>query len=151
MNKYILPILIAGTFLGGCTPESDQSQPKGSAEDLETMQQTHAVDENGSENHADIVLGVNKVLAKIKELDTNKDDNTDAKSLNANGKQIEEEWDKIEKKVEKSFPEDYKNIEESLYPLIAELKKAEPDVAKVNEWSNQTKAKLDLFRMKAGQ
>lgn len=153
MKKYLLPFLIIGVLLGGCASVPDKSQSGGTkaSEDLEVMQQTHAPDGSGTEKNADIVRGVDKVLSIIKEVEKRMEDTTEAKSLNKIGSQMEEEWDIIEKSVEKTFPEDYTNIEKSLYPLMAELQKTLPDLAKIKDLSDQTKAKLDLFKIKARQ
>jgi iron uptake system EfeUOB component EfeO/EfeM len=61
---------------------------------------------------------------------------------------IEEKWDKIEKQVEEKYPEDYEDIEKSLYPLIAEAKKDTPDSEKLKTLTEETKNKLNQFHEK---
>ncbi|RFU63511.1 hypothetical protein [Peribacillus glennii] len=155
MKKFIFPFMVCVILMvGGCSSGLDHnSQPEGtkSSEDIETMQPTHAADENGNENTDDIVLGVDKVLSIIKEAKQSTERAADPKSLNQIGSRLEEEWDTIEKKVEAKFPEDYINIEKSLYPLMAEMQKPMPDLAKVKELSDQTKGKLDRFQIKTGK
>ncbi|CAH0345827.1 hypothetical protein [Bacillus sp. CECT 9360] len=151
MKKLLVMIMTAVFFLGGCMSEQDQGKELKTSKDIEVMQQTHASDKANSEESDDIVLGVDKVLSIIKEVETAMENSADPKRLHAIGQQMEEEWDTIEKKVEKKFPVDYKSIEESLYPLIAELGKSQHDLAKIKDLSDQTKAKLDLFKIKAKQ
>lgn len=153
MKKYLMPFMLTGMLLSGCAsvPDKKQSEGTNASEDLEVMQQTQPPNESGTEKNADIVRGVEKVLSIIKEVEKRMEDTAEAKSLNKIGRQMEEEWDIIEKSVEKAFPEDYTNIEKSLYPLMAELQKTLPDLAKIKDLSDQTKAKLDLFKIKARQ
>ncbi|RFU61513.1 hypothetical protein [Bacillus sp. V59.32b] len=152
MKKLLIMIMTATFFMGGCMSEQDRSKElKKTSEDIEVMQQTHASDIAVSEESDDIVLGVNKVLSIIKEVESAMENSADSKRLHAIGQQMEEEWDTVEKKVEKKFPADYKSIEESLYPLIAELGKSQHNLAKIKDLSDQTKAKLDLFKLKAKQ
>lgn len=151
MKKLVVMIISAAFFMGGCMSEQDQSKERNASEDIEAMQQTHGTVEADSDEKDDILAGVEKVLSVIKEAETAMENSADSIRLQAIGQQLEEEWDIVEKKVERKFPADYKNIEESLYPLMAELKKPEQDLAKIKDLSDQTKAKLDLFKIKAKQ
>lgn len=93
--------------------------------------------------------GVNIVMSTIDEIKgTVKINPKNTKKLNELGEKLDKNWDLIEKKVEEQYPEDYKNIEESLYPLINEAKKSSPDTKKINTLIPETMDKLIQFKEK---
>jgi hypothetical protein len=152
MYKFILLMMVA-ICMGGCASNPKQSETRGvkATENLEAMQQSHSPDEGVAEKNSDILQAVDKVLSQIQNAKTNMETRANAKALNSVGQHMQEDWDVIEKKVEKKYPADYKNIEESLYPLISELKKDDLDLANIRKLSDQTKDKLDLFKLKLRQ
>ncbi|MDL4843073.1 hypothetical protein [Aquibacillus rhizosphaerae] len=108
--------------------------------------------EGDKENKTSLEKGTTIVLATINELHNvveRSPENT--KKINTFGKVLDENWDLIEKKVEKKYPEDYKNIEESLYPLIGEAQKEKPDLTKLTQLIKETSAKLLTFKDKVSE
>ncbi|GGJ88886.1 hypothetical protein GCM10007063_09280 [Lentibacillus kapialis] len=93
--------------------------------------------------------GIEKVLSSLHDLkNTAKSSTDDAKNLNEKGKALSESWEPIEKKIEKRNAEAYENIEKSLYPLISEAKKNQPDTGKVKQLVDETTDKLKQFKQK---
>ncbi|RBP95993.1 hypothetical protein DFO70_102320 [Cytobacillus firmus] len=111
--------------------------------------------ENSKANNSDgemadeLLNGSDEVMAVLDDLQANlenKDENSEL--IQKTGKDLEENWDEMEKKVEENFPEDYERIEESLYPLISESQKDQGDSAKMKVLVTQTKEKLESFNEK---
>ncbi|MBM7570799.1 hypothetical protein [Aquibacillus albus] len=99
----------------------------------------------------DIIKGVEKVLATVHELkDVLEKSPKDSKKIHKLGKKISEQWDVIEKKVEKKYPEAYVDIEKSLYPLIGFSKEEDPSVEKLQELIKQVDKKLERFKKHLG-
>lgn len=89
------------------------------------------------------------MIAKTKELkDLAEKQANNSDEINQLGKEIEESWDKIEKKVEKAYPQDYQYIEESLYPLITVAKQKKLNKTKIRTLSMETLDKLEQFNQK---
>ncbi|KGX89938.1 hypothetical protein [Pontibacillus marinus] len=106
------------------------------------------------ENNEEVTLteGVDIVAATIEEMKgAIKLDPKNTEKLNQLGKKLDENWDLIEERVEETYPKDYKNIEDSLYPLIAESKKKSPNVSTLNKLIPETTDKLIQFKEKITQ
>ncbi|MDM5224852.1 hypothetical protein QUF73_01370 [Cytobacillus sp. NJ13] len=108
---------------------------------------------NSDGQMADKLLnGSDEVMAVLDDLQANLENKAENSELiQKTGKDLEENWDEIEKKVEENFPEDYKSIEESLYPLISESQKDQGDSAKMKELVTETKEKLESFNEKLAE
>lgn len=90
-----------------------------------------------------IVKGITSVLTTMEEFQAVvKESPDDIEKINAFGKQVKEEWEKIEKKVEKHYPNEYKTIEESLYPLIDLSESNVIDFNELDQLIDETKMKL---------
>ncbi|MGP4105891.1 hypothetical protein [Virgibacillus sp. L01] len=137
MKKFLLyigVISIIGFVLVGFNNAEQQSDMRGMHE---------------PSNKEDILRGTNEVITTTKELKkitASEEENTS--EINKLGEEIENRWDRIEKKVEKEYPEDYTNIEKSLYPLIAMAKKETSNKKQLQDLSNQTLEKLTNFKHK---
>ncbi|WP_409291932.1 hypothetical protein [Peribacillus sp. SCS-37] len=94
----------------------------------------------------EIKMVTESILALLLELDKEINTGKSAKSINKIGISIETAWDGIEKKVEKMNPAVYRDIESSLYPLIAEAKKDTPDLKNLERHSKDTARKLTVFK-----
>ncbi|SDJ80231.1 hypothetical protein [Sediminibacillus albus] len=103
----------------------------------------------GKSSEHEIAAGVDTVLATLEDLnDTITSSPDDTAEINQLGKTLSEDWDVIEKQVEENFPDDYKNIEDSLYPLIAYAQKGQPDTKQIKQLIPQVKDKLTAFKEK---
>ncbi|KGP91722.1 hypothetical protein N780_19035 [Pontibacillus chungwhensis BH030062] len=107
------------------------------------MNQVSAED---TEQEVSVEEGIDKVLAEIEMLQKAMQGNGDLITINEAGKKIDEAWDLIEEQVEEKNPEDYKNIEESLYPLIGEAQKPSPDLKKIEKLILETTQKLKDYQ-----
>ncbi|WP_141995096.1 hypothetical protein [Bacillus sp. B4EP4a] len=93
--------------------------------------------------------GSEEVIISLLELKANiETESENTEQIQTTGKDLEESWDSIEKQVEEQHPVDYKNIEESLYPLIDEIKKDQSDVEKIKQLTNDTTEKMKAFKEK---
>ncbi|MCA1010687.1 hypothetical protein [Halobacillus halophilus] len=164
MKKYYLfSIIIALSFiLGACgsSDSEDSSQNNSDSEEQTSEQDSEATsgnadssegssEENGSsdeEMDSDLSSGIDTVIGSVEDLDSSLKDSAEVNTLNEKGKTLEEDWDSIEKKVEEQFPDQYEKIEKSLYPLINEAKKDEPDVEKLKELVKPTIDSLDELK-----
>ena len=104
--------------------------------------------ENGKKEMIDLEVGIDTALTNLNELKTTIENGDDVEKINEQGMRLDSNWDKIEAQVEEKYPVDYKNIEESLYPLIDEAKKDEPDTEKLNELIKKTIMKMTEFKKK---
>lgn len=136
--SYVLtPIALTGLLAAGCgTDESEQPVRDN---------QTDAIEEHAR----DMPEKLDNVVGTLKELKANVETPDSAEEIQETAKVLEEHWDLVEKEVEEQYPDDYENIEESLYPLIAEAKKEEPDVEKMKTLIDETNGKLTEFLTKA--
>ncbi|MFD1361054.1 hypothetical protein [Lentibacillus salinarum] len=146
---FLGAILLLGVVLTGFnTNMGQQHAAKVDGDVLESAKPDHGI---GSQDSSDTEIqnGTNEVITKIKELKelTEKQVNN-RDEINQLGKEIEESWDEIEKKVEKAYPEDYQNIEESLYPLITMAKQEKLNKTKIRTLSLETLDKLEQFNQK---
>ncbi|WP_100403792.1 hypothetical protein [Bacillus sp. FJAT-42315] len=132
--NYVLVILFA-MVMAGCNFNNHLDSAKKAVETSKEM--------------PDLTRGVDKVLTSLEDLSTVvKQSPNETKKIQSIGEQLAENWDEIEKRVEEAFPEDYKNIEESLYPLISEAKKETPNVQKIKPLMTDTKKKITEFKEK---
>ncbi|MDC3417363.1 hypothetical protein [Aquibacillus salsiterrae] len=93
---------------------------------------------------ADIVTGTEKVLSLIETFeDVLEDEPNNRSKIKRLGKEIGQQWQVIEKSVEKKYPEEYDDIEKSLYPLLVLSQEESPYVTKLLELSEQVEKKLD--------
>lgn len=93
-----------------------------------------------------LTSGLEKVLASLDELGTVVEDTgTKEKRIEVANK-LGEDWDQIEKQVEENYPEDYENIEKSLYPLLAEAKKENPNLVSIVHLVDATTKKVTSFK-----
>ncbi|QSS99373.1 hypothetical protein IMZ31_14990 [Pontibacillus sp. ALD_SL1] len=99
-----------------------------------------------TEQEVSVQDGIDKVLAEIEMLQKAMQGNGDLIKVNEAGKKIDEAWDLIEEQVEEKNPEYYKNIEESLYPLIGEAQKPSPDMKKIEKLISETTQKLKDYQ-----
>ena len=142
-------LMLGGILLAGC--QADTESPMNNVEQetqdaVETMNQ-HA--EHSELETPEIIKGIDKVLETINKLEeTLKSTPKDTKQIQELGHALEEEWDKIEKAVEKLDQEEYEFIEKSLYPLIAEAKKPMPEVERIQPLIEDTTKKLNEFKEK---
>ncbi|WP_100330017.1 hypothetical protein [Bacillus xiapuensis] len=127
--------LAAAVAISGCNWTHDEKRPKEAAE---TVQQT-----------ADLTSGIGQVQTALQAAETAIERATNPPNkISTAGQQLEKKWDEIEKMIEESYPQDYKNIEKSLYPLINEMKKEQPDLQKLNALLAETKKKISAFKDK---
>ena len=153
--------LISGSLLAGCgsngaedntgNQANNSSMEENSASENEGTNagMNDSSSDSGSEETINLDVGVDTALTNLDELKTtleNSSDDIDA--INEQAMTLEENWDKMEAQVEQEFPDEYKDIEESLYPLIDEGKKDEPDTSKMNELIDETIMKMTEFKEK---
>lgn len=162
--------LITGSLLAGCgsnsaeddnsthtsndsanssIEENTASENAGTSSNSEGSNDSSASTDSGSEENINLDVGVDTALTNLDELkSTIENSSDDVGAINEQTMTLEENWDKIEAKVEQDFPDEYKDIEESLYPLIDEGKKDEPDMEKMNELIDETIMKMTEFKEK---
>ncbi|MGG0792007.1 hypothetical protein ABE132_25640 [Peribacillus simplex] len=118
---------------------ADREQPEKQTVEEATSENMPAILSSGSE---EVIISLLELKANIE----TESENTE--QIQTTGKDLEESWDSIEKQVEEQHPVDYKNIEESLYPLINEIKKDQSDVEKIKQLTNDTTEKMKAFKEK---
>ncbi|MFF2857324.1 hypothetical protein [Peribacillus sp. NPDC058002] len=118
---------------------ADREQPEKQTVEEATSEDMPAFLSSGSE---EVIISLLELKANIE----TESENTE--QIQTTGKDLEESWDSIEKQVEEQHPVDYKNIEESLYPLINEIKKDQSDVVKIKQLTNDTTEKMKAFQEK---
>ncbi|MEG9298512.1 hypothetical protein V6B33_18775 [Mangrovibacillus sp. Mu-81] len=153
MNNFKLFsfILIGSLYLGGCigNDNADEVKEVTPAEDSEPASGDGKPMDDPDNEKGELGTGLDETTKSVEELSmslTNPSEDTE--KLNEQGKKIEEKWDKIEKQIEDNHPEDYENIEQSLYPLIEEAKKDSPDIKNLKTLSEDTMNKLKEFQDK---
>ncbi|MFC7784009.1 hypothetical protein ACFQWC_05850 [Rossellomorea sp. GCM10028870] len=147
----VLSVILVSSFLFGGCGASDDNQEADKMKDANEPKSETTSGDGASEQTAaeDLKSGVSDTLQAVEELNMSLTNaSSDAKKVNEQGMMVEEKWDEIEKLVEEQYPEDYKNIEESLYPLIAEAKKDEPDTEPLKGLVQETKSKMMKFQEK---
>ena len=162
-----LPILLAsclisGSLLAGCGSNGAEDNNSVQTSNNSSMEENSASENEGtnegmndsskdsdSEETIDLDVGVDTALTNLDELKaTLENSSDDIDTINEQTMTLEENWDKMEAQVEQEFPDEYKDIEESLYPLIDEGKKDEPDTDKMNKLIDETVMKMTEFKEK---
>lgn len=149
---YLIGLLGFSVLLSGCSSdqgnqnanESINQSKEHPAEEVSVYQ-----DEKDNTSKTDLATGTSTVLATVEKLkNTIENSPDDINKINELGKDLSENWDLIEKKVEKRYPKDYKDIEESLYPLIAFAQNDSPDIEKMKQLIKEVNDKLTSFKQK---
>lgn len=154
--------LLSGSLLAGCGSNGTEDNNSTHTSNNSSMEENTASEnegtnegmndsstDSGSEETIDLDVGVDTALTNLDELKaTLENSSDDIGAINEQTMTLEENWDKMEAQVEQEFPDEYKDIEESLYPLIDEGKKDEPDTGKMNELIDETVMKMTEFKEK---
>ena len=123
-----------------------------SAFSISSDNESNTAHEGQKENMKEIKLeeGLQTVIDTVEKLKIAMNKTTpDIKEVNRLGKSLNDNWDSIEKKVEEKYPEDYENIEESLYPLISNtIRQDEMDVKEIKKLTDDTLSKILEFQEK---
>ncbi|WP_158736151.1 hypothetical protein [Alteribacillus sp. YIM 98480] len=129
---------------------ADVTQEESEAE--EDLEEDAEKDEDSNEeegSEADLASGIEEVQSSLDSLNETAENASDnLENIQAEGEKVEENWDVIEDPVGEKYPDDYTNIEESLYPLIDEAKAEEPDTDTIQELTKETQDKLEEFLTK---
>ncbi|OMP68387.1 hypothetical protein [Domibacillus epiphyticus] len=133
LASFLLMMLLAA----GCGQDESEQSVKNNETDTT------------NEEWKDMASELDNVTGTLTELKANIEDPENIEQIHATGKSLEEHWDTIEGQVEEQYPDDYTTIEESLYPLINETKKEQPDAEKISSLIDETNAKLTEFLKKA--
>ncbi|MFD2923484.1 hypothetical protein [Halobacillus naozhouensis] len=154
-------ILAIGVILSACgttenqdkadsSKQTNQQENDSSSNDGNTSEQSSKKDQSGGDGeNMDLASEVDHVISSVEQLDkTLKNSANDVQSINNQGKTLEENWDSIEKQVEEQFPNQYKKVEESLYPLIGAAKKEDPNIEKMKKWAQTTVESLNELKQK---
>ncbi|WP_226659079.1 hypothetical protein [Pseudalkalibacillus hwajinpoensis] len=154
--------LLSGSLLAGCESNGSEDNNSTQTSNNSSMEENSGSEnggtnegmndsssDSGSEETIDLDVGVDTALTNLDELKaTLENSSDDIGAINEQTMTLEENWDKMEAQVEQEFPDEYKDIEESLYPLIDEGKKDEPDTGKMNELIDETVLKMTEFKEK---
>ncbi|MEK3853888.1 hypothetical protein [Cytobacillus sp. FSL H8-0458] len=146
MKKLLsfLSILVFVMMAAACSTNGENEQQQNSNNKEANNTDGQIADE--------LLHGSDEVVAVLDELQANLENKAENSELiQKTGKDLEENWDEMEKKVEENFPEDYESIEESLYPLISESQKDQADSVKMQELVTETKEKLESFKEKLAE
>ncbi|KAB7704732.1 hypothetical protein F9802_16270 [Bacillus aerolatus] len=150
--SYLFAVMVVMLLIvAGCGANEEEASPPNTEQPEEqvTTEGEEEAAKQEEEKPADLSSGLDEVSTSLKDLQSNIETvPQDADQLKTAGKDVEEKWDAIEEQIEEQHPEDYKNIEESLYPLIDETKKDEPDVEKMKPLLTDTMKKIDAFKEK---
>ncbi|WP_347551495.1 hypothetical protein ABFG93_06085 [Pseudalkalibacillus hwajinpoensis] len=145
--------ILAGCGTNGAEENATEENAANSGMENNSVTENSAGEEGAGDtstegNVVNMDEGVDTVLTNLDELKSTLEESANVEKLNEQGMSLEANWDKIEAQIEEEYPEDYKNIEESLYPLIDEAKKDEPDTTKMNELIDETIMKITEFKEK---
>ncbi|ASK61130.1 hypothetical protein CFK37_02435 [Virgibacillus phasianinus] len=142
-------LLMTAACSSGDEEKSNEGQNGPNMEDSEGGAPEEDTTQSDETDTTDLTDGVDQVLVSLDELKTvitkSPDDNEKIKNT---GIKVGEKWDEIEKMVEEKYPEDYENIEESLYPLKAEVKKDKLNMERINQLTSDTEKKVKEFKQK---
>ncbi|ASN06938.1 hypothetical protein [Virgibacillus necropolis] len=142
-------LLVTAACSTGNEEQTNEGQNEPNTEKPESdapQEDTGQSDESDSTN---LVSGVDQVLGSIDELKTVITESPeDTEKIQNVGSEVGEKWDEIEKTVEEKYPEDYEYIEESLYPLKAEVEKDKLNMEKINQLTAETEKKVKEFKKK---
>ncbi|QDP39888.1 hypothetical protein [Radiobacillus deserti] len=148
---YLTPLVIIGVVaLTGWSP----GEPNKNEEVQRTISQINAQSKevgvaSESADDQEILMGLKTVVATLARLESTLVDNPDkVQRIKKQGKALEKNWDVIEKMVEKNYPNDYKTIEESLYPLLSHTQEEKLQINKMKGLVKATRTKLQDFRTK---
>ncbi|WP_079528468.1 hypothetical protein [Halobacillus hunanensis] len=152
-------ILALGIILGACgtaenqdntsSQEETNQQESEPANGEKSTESSEGNQSSGESKDMNLASEVDNVIKSVNQLNSSlKDSANDVKTINGHGKTLEENWDSIEKQVEEQFPDQYKKIEESLYPLIGEAKQEDPKIDKMKEWAQTTVDSLNELKQK---
>ncbi|WP_052712244.1 hypothetical protein [Domibacillus indicus] len=130
-------LFLTGILAAGCgTDESEQPV-------LDT--ETDTVEENAR----DLPNKLQNVQSMLLRLNTDLESPESSETIQETGGSLEEHWDLAEAQVEEQYPEDYAAIEKSLYPLIDEAKKDNPDLEKMKPLVEDADEKITSLIEKA--
>ncbi|WP_257350663.1 hypothetical protein [Pseudalkalibacillus decolorationis] len=147
-NSFRVLVVLVFTLLvaAGCNSTNDG---KVNTEDQKESTENEETSEQKDEMSGDLSNGIEEVMASLQDLQTAvKAEPSDPEQIKTAGEKLEENWDAIEKKVEEEYPEDYTNIEESLYPLMDEAKQNQQNLEKIQQLMNDTMEKMKAFKEK---
>ncbi|GGM37423.1 hypothetical protein GCM10011351_24550 [Paraliobacillus quinghaiensis] len=147
MHKFMFVFLLSALFvLGGFSSSSGEI-----VKEIEINNGDNSVDLVTSNEKSDmkIIEGVDTVLKSVGALQFTVNNSPEAiEKLNKLGEKLDDDWDIIEEKVEKQFPKDYKNIEDSLYPLIDQAQSDKPNIEEIKQLIKDVNVKLNKFKEK---
>lgn len=92
--------------------------------------------------------GLKNVLDSIADLKRSVNNHAEMKEATM---ELDENWDEIEDKIEDKYPKDYKNIEKSLYPLLAEARRESPNLLTVKQLLKESTKKITEFKDKVSK
>ncbi|WP_066174525.1 hypothetical protein [Bacillus marinisedimentorum] len=154
-KTFLLAFLfVTLAFAAACTPQAERKGSdrieSGSPEmpdqvtDEESAEVASSLGEG--ENSTNWAQEIDTIISSVKELKAAASESPEkVKEL---GEKLHEDWEVIEEEVEEKYPDDYKNIEDSLYPLIGEANKDQPDMNKITGLSDEVITKLEAFKKK---
>jgi iron uptake system EfeUOB component EfeO/EfeM len=136
-NRKWLYGLAAAAMLSaaGCSFNQDmgQSSPPKEAQEVNTSDQSA------------IITGIKDVMVEVQKLEMYMKASSDQGTINKFGKSIAKKWDEFENDVEERYPDQYKKIEDNLYPLIAETGKPKLDLQKIKDLTQKVQKDLMAF------
>ncbi|WP_099156621.1 hypothetical protein [Virgibacillus ndiopensis] len=153
-NTLYFALVVMVLLLAACGASNDeQSQKEQGQKNQETneFKTSEVSKEAGNTISPDLTSGLDKVLVSLEKLKTTVENSpSETKKIQSTGKMVAENWDQIEKQVEETNPEEYNNIESSLYPLFDEIKKDSPDVVKLKQLIDESIPKVEKFKKSLG-
>ncbi|QHS22668.1 hypothetical protein GWK91_06785 [Virgibacillus sp. MSP4-1] len=148
MNKVLYitgTVLLLAAILVGFTTSGNEQPSQTGDHQMET-EDTKAVGVV-NEEEGNLVTHLDAVLTSVDELKKVIEETPDElRAINEKGEVIEKNWDEIEKQVEEMDSDAYANIERSLYPLMAEAQKENPDIEKMKSLSEKVTEKIEDFK-----
>ncbi|WP_227939604.1 hypothetical protein [Alkalihalobacillus deserti] len=155
MKKIFYLILLSlALVIAACNGEEEEQQGQENNNNAEGTVQTEeqTKEENAYTKESadgDLSKGIEEVQTSVEDLNGIIEESPDvAEGIQSEGKKLEEKWGAIEDQVEEEYPDDYENIEQSLYPLIYEAQAVEPDTDTIQGLIEDTQEKLDNFLVK---
>lgn len=149
--KSIFYLVLTILIFAAVAFNSDQ-EDQASKHDNTITNEPHSVQvSKRMSSESGLTKGITKVLTSLNELKlATKPSNGKKDEINNAAEDLGETWDQIEKQVEKKYPEDYERIEKSLYPLLAEAKRDNPNIELVNQLLETTTTKVQVFKEMIG-
>ncbi|MRG86504.1 hypothetical protein [Salinibacillus xinjiangensis] len=147
MNKLLYSLgtilLVIAAWIGFASNEENIP----SIDSQEQVNEPESIEVHSDQENTELIEGIDTVITSIEELQNIVEASpSDVNQINEKGKVLETNWDVIEKQVEELDKEAYVNIEKSLYPLIAEAKKDNPNVENLKSLASDTTEKLTDFK-----